>query len=390
MESQGGEELKNFKKHMRSVRNSDYRAALGLIKMDLGLPPKTSDAEIEALLIYATRDCFGESLDADMVLSAFGLLKGFDNQHNTEEPKDADVLITARRKMFIKKSSYVADRHGPHNKRRKVHYRSYSELEAAGEAAVDAVLSALGSEDGNQINRVAQKIYLRKRQIASYLEESKKYLDIDENECIIGVKLPELIHVNQDTAPLVKGNADGGSQRDDKRCKEKSNLQTETDIAEFTLESVPEAARVIAPAPIEPSDSDSGSPAEQVQEPAPEPPSEPSTSHGKVPAPKSVSGVALDCVSDPSVDSDSDATEPKATPSEKSQLLVGIIRLVILLVVIVGAIVLLFTYTLAEKQGQFEVHTSSCYMRLNFAPSSYDRPPDGEIMFNNEPNGASD
>ncbi len=85
--------------------------------------------------------------------------------------------------------------------------------------------------------------------------------------------------------------------------------------------------------------------------------------------------------------------EENTDTSEKSQVLklvIWIIGLVILLVVIVGAIILLFTNTLAEKQGQFEVHTSSCYMRLNFAPSSYDRSPDGEIMFNNEPSGASD
>ncbi len=212
MTDQSGQELEKFQKHMRSVRNSDYWAALGSIKTDLGLSDKISDASIEALLIYATRDCFKETLDADIVLSAFGLLKGFDNQHSTEEPKDADALIIVRRKMFIKKSSYVADRHGPHNKRRKVHYQSYSELEAAGEAAIDAVLSALGSEDGNLINRVAQKIYSHKRQITSYLVESEEYLDTDDEKNIIGVKLPELIHVNQDESLSAKGSAGNGSQ----------------------------------------------------------------------------------------------------------------------------------------------------------------------------------
>lgn len=87
------------------------------------------------------------------------------------------------------------------------------------------------------------------------------------------------------------------------------------------------------------------------------------------------------------------AREENLDTSEKSQVLklvIWVIGLAILLVVTVGAIILLFTNTLAEKQGQFEVHTSSCYMRLNFAPLSYDGHLDGEIIFNDELNGSSD
>lgn len=215
MVDQGSQESKDFtgfKKHMRNIRNSDYRATFMAIRKDLGLKPKTSDYMIEALLIHATRERFGDSLDADMVLSAFGLLKGFDNQHDMEEAKGSDTLITARRKLFIKESSYVADRHGPHNKRRKVHYQSYSELKAAGEDAINAVLSALGSEDGQLIDDVAQTIYSHKIHITSYLEESEKYLDTGEGKCIRGVKLQDLIHVNRDIAPSAKDGADGGRQ----------------------------------------------------------------------------------------------------------------------------------------------------------------------------------
>lgn len=198
MANQDSPELAEFKLHMRSIRNSDYRAALGLIKTDLGLYERVCDSEIEALLIFATRDCLAESLDADMVLSAFGFLKGFDNQHNPDGIHNSNALVTERRRKFIRESSYVADRHGPNNKRRKVHYQSYGELEAAGETAIDDVIGALGSEDGNLINRVAKKLYSYKRQISSYLEKSKKYLDTDEEGDIIGVKLQNLIHVNQD------------------------------------------------------------------------------------------------------------------------------------------------------------------------------------------------
>jgi len=152
-------EEKEFKDIVCNIRSaSNYSAAIYVVKEKLKLPGSITDYEVEALFIHATREQFGESLDADMVLMALGLLNGFDNPRNPLEDRNCVELVTARRKMFIKMSSYVADRHNHNNKRRKRHYESYDELEAAGKDAIDAVVSALGSEDAVRIKRVAKNI----------------------------------------------------------------------------------------------------------------------------------------------------------------------------------------------------------------------------------------
>lgn len=149
-------------------------------------------------MIHATREQFGESLDADMVLMALGLLKGFDNHRNRSENRSGKTLVTERRKMFLKMSSYVADRHNHNNERRVRYYKSYEELEAAGENAIKAVVSALGSDDGDDIDEVAKHLYSKKSIIDEYLNEAKKYLIYDKNKKIIDTKLQDLKCIRQE------------------------------------------------------------------------------------------------------------------------------------------------------------------------------------------------
>lgn len=191
--------LKEFKKTIRSIRSSsDYPRSITAVKKKMGLPDSTKEVEIEALLIHATREQFGESLDADMVLMALGLLKGFDNHRNRSENRSGKTLVTERRKMFLKMSSYVADRHNHNNERRVRYYKSYEELEAAGENAIKAVVSALGSDDGDDIDEVAKHLYSKKSIIDEYLNEAKKYLIYDKNKKIIDTKLQDLKCIRQE------------------------------------------------------------------------------------------------------------------------------------------------------------------------------------------------
>lgn len=191
-------EEKEFKDAVCDIRSaSDYSSSICVVKEKLKLPNSVTDYEMEALLIHATREQFGESLDADMVLMALGLLKGFDNHRNPSENRSGIELVTVRRKMFLKMSSYVADRHNSNNKRRAKHYESYEELEAAGKDAIDAVVSALGSDDAARIKKVAKKIYSRRRSIAEYLKEANKYLIYDKKGNIVDVKLQELKNIRQ-------------------------------------------------------------------------------------------------------------------------------------------------------------------------------------------------
>lgn len=193
MENVDSLEEEKFKKTVCGIRStSNYSASIDCIKKQLNLPYSLDDHKIESLLIHATREQFGESLDADMVFMALGLLKGFDSPRNHLEDRNGVELVTVRRKMFIEMSSYVADRHNHNNKHRKRHYESYDELEAAGENAIDAVVSALGSEDAERIKKIAQKIYRKRRSIIEYLREANKYLIYDEKDNILDVKLQEL------------------------------------------------------------------------------------------------------------------------------------------------------------------------------------------------------
>lgn len=199
MENLESPEEKEFKKVVCDIRSTgNYYDSLNTVSVKLKLPDSTTEYEIEALLIHATRERFGESLDADMVLMALGLLKGFDNPHNPSEYRGCSELITERRRMFLKVSNYVADRHNHNNKRRVRHYESYEELEAAGEDAIDAVVNALGSEDAVRIKKVAKKIYAKRFSINDYIKEAKKYLIYDEKGNIVDVMLQELKNIRQE------------------------------------------------------------------------------------------------------------------------------------------------------------------------------------------------
>lgn len=200
-------EQKDFEDAVRGIRSSsDYSGSLDIVKEKLGLPDKITHFEIEALLITATREKFKESLDADMALMALGLLKEFPSQRDISENRSGLELITIRRRMFIKMSTYVADRHNHNFSRRTRHYESYEELKAAGEDAIKAVIKALNTEDGDAINAIAQKLYSKKGKINEYLDEAKKYLIYNKKSNIIDVKLQDLKNIRQE--PPDDGNED--------------------------------------------------------------------------------------------------------------------------------------------------------------------------------------
>lgn len=239
--------LKEFKKTIRSIRSSsDYPRSITVVKNKMGLPDSTKEVEIEALLIHATREKFGESLDADMVLMALGLLKGFDNHRNRSENRSGKTLITERRKMFLKMSNYVADRHNHDNERRMRYYKSYEELEAAGKDDIRAVVSALGSDDGDDIDKVAQHLYSKKSIIDGYLSEAKKYLIYDKKGNIVDVMLQELKNTRQ--VP-VTDTPDEFFSLNQEQKEDVINEQTSTATEEISEEEV-EVVPTDPPSPI--------------------------------------------------------------------------------------------------------------------------------------------
>ena len=84
------EVLSQLQKQFRKLRSvSDYDAYLITLACGLGLPDSTSPIAMKALLIRATKDTFPDTINADMVLAALGLLQGYSNQYGAETEKTA-------------------------------------------------------------------------------------------------------------------------------------------------------------------------------------------------------------------------------------------------------------------------------------------------------------
>ena len=291
------EEGKKYKNLASSLKSSDYFNALVQIRDDLNLPARTSHAEVEALLLYAIHDTYGENRKADMALMALALLNGFSNRWDRVESNQERDLYSERRENFLKYTNYIA-----------VTYKNYSSYDAAKsdvkteirngkEEEICALKTIRGTIDSNTTRYLANVISILhgKKDINDYLKAAKDNLTHEK-----GVKESDWKkwnHIPENLLPPLK-------------------------YYKQVPPVLPQSSKT-EPSNPERTDIDIG--AENAQR-------------------------------------------------EKNQFIKEILKLVLLIIIACGLMWLIFTRTLAEKHGQFEVHTSSCYMRLDFSRSDYEGP----------------
>lgn len=167
------EVLSQLQKQFRKLRSvSDYDAYLITLACGLGLPDSTSPIAMKALIIRATKDTFPDTINADMVLAALGLLQGYNNQYGAETGKVARNRLTERRKRFLQESSYK-----PTN--------------IISNDTGKTILSTLGSTDGRSIDLVVENLY-ETPSLNAYLQKSINDYGVFNDDQLIDVKLPVL------------------------------------------------------------------------------------------------------------------------------------------------------------------------------------------------------
>lgn len=85
---------------LRDIRNKDRKDCRERLLDELGYKKNTSISEVQfdAFLIKAATECFGVSPKSDIVLMAFGLLKGYEYSKTT---------ISNRREKYLRESNYL-------------------------------------------------------------------------------------------------------------------------------------------------------------------------------------------------------------------------------------------------------------------------------------------
>ena len=165
------EVLSQLQKQFRKLRSvSDYDAYLITLACGLGLPDSTSPIAMKALIIRATKDTFPDTINADMVLAALGLLQGYSNQYGAETEKTARNRLTERRKRFLQESSYKPTGIISNDTRK-------------------TILSTLGSTDGRSIDLVVENLY-ETPSLNAYLQKSINDYGVFNDDQLIDVKLP--------------------------------------------------------------------------------------------------------------------------------------------------------------------------------------------------------
>lgn len=167
------EVLSQLQKQFRKLRSvSDYDAYLITLACGLGLPDSTSPIAMKALIIRATKDTFPDTINADMVLVALGLLQGYNNQYGAETGKVARNRLTERRKRFLQESSYKP-------------------TDIISNDTGKTILSTLGSTDGRSIDLVVENLY-ETPSLNAYLQKSINDYGVFNDDQLIDVKLPVL------------------------------------------------------------------------------------------------------------------------------------------------------------------------------------------------------
>lgn len=191
--------------NLKAMKGKDYHNSIRAVRKDLYLP-KNKLAEIEALLIKATEDQFGnETLKADSVLVSLGLVKGYGHYgHNNFDSKK--YPIRERYKKFLRESNYISA---------ESEYTQYSSYEEAANAkekskkkdgtiadkeALEIIRSTLGTNVGRWIEQVAD--YLNEehkdKRLPKYLDAAVKKYPSTNPDHIPDNELPPLKNPRND------------------------------------------------------------------------------------------------------------------------------------------------------------------------------------------------
>ena len=163
--------LSDFQSKLGSLRYGDYYRLATEIQDDLNLPENTTHEKMESLLIKATKDCFDDTIEGDIVLMALGLMKGF-YHHEAHGKAKKEVPIKRRRIKFLNESTYLNDKYGNL-------YTSYEDVEKSGSKTMKQVFDKLTKTEDRCIDKVAAIIYNKSD------ERLKKYMPVDK------IELPE-------------------------------------------------------------------------------------------------------------------------------------------------------------------------------------------------------
>ena len=247
------EVLSQLQKQFRKLRSvSDYDAYLITLACGLGLPDSTSPIAMKALIIRATKDTFPDTINADMVLVALGLLQGYSNQYGAETGKVARNRLTERRKRFLQESSYKP-------------------TDIISNDTGKTILSTLGSTDGRSIDLVVENLY-ETPSLNAYLQKSINDYGVFNDDQLIDVKLPVLRYPR--TVNITTTNEDAATQPTSETTKTSDTTSNqESEQAEAASAQAAADQDTVTPAP----DPDSRSQPGTQPQPDPTPQSQPAS-----------------------------------------------------------------------------------------------------------------
>ena len=247
------EVLSQLQKQFRKLRSvSDYDAYLITLACGLGLPDSTSPIAMKALIIRATKDTFPDTINADMVLVALGLLQGYNNQYGAETGKVARNRLTERRKRFLQESSYKP-------------------TDIISNDTGKTILSTLGSTDGRSIDLVVENLY-ETPSLNAYLQKSINDYGVFNDDQLIDVKLPVLRYPR--TVNITTTNEDAATQPSSETTKTSDTTSNqESEQAEAASAQAAADQDTATPAP----DPDSRSQPGMQPQPDPTPQSQPTS-----------------------------------------------------------------------------------------------------------------
>ena len=247
------EVLSQLQKQFRKLRSvSDYDAYLITLACGLGLPDSTSPIAMKALIIRATKDTFPDTINADMVLVALGLLQGYNNQYGAETGRVARNRLTERRKRFLQESSYKP-------------------TDIISNDTGKTILSTLGSTDGRSIDLVVENLY-ETPSLNAYLQKSINDYGVFNDDQLIDVKLPVLRYPR--TVNITTTNEDAATQPTSETTKTSDTTSNqESEQAEAASAQAAADQDTATPAP----DPDSRSQPGMQPQPDPTPQSQPTS-----------------------------------------------------------------------------------------------------------------
>ena len=251
------EVLSQLQKQFRKLRSvSDYDAYLITLACGLGLPDSTSSIAMKALIIRATKDTFPDTINADMVLVALGLLQGYNNQYGAETGKVARNRLTERRKRFLQESSYKP-------------------TDIISNDTGKTILSTLGSTDGRSIDLVVENLY-ETPSLNAYLQKSINDYGVFNDDQLIDVKLPVLRYPR--TVNITTTNEDAATQPTSETTKTSDTTSNqESEQAEAASAKATADQDTATPAPDPGSHSQPGTQPPPDPAPQPQPASIPNT-----------------------------------------------------------------------------------------------------------------